>query len=157
MQFKGQTHLIKVALPHPTITRQELQALFERAYFDRFQVELSEIRAVLVNVNTSVIGRRRRVDLSALIDTSAAKTTLAEAEIGTRPVYFDGGLLETAIYDRDLLPLGAAIAGPTVIEQSDSTVLIEPGLTATGDDQGNLTIDVPLIATRRHDERDAAA
>jgi len=44
-----------------------------------------------------------------------------------------------------------------VIEQSDSTVLIEPGLTATGDDQGNLTIDVPLIATRRHDERDAAA
>ena len=34
----------------PDVTREELQALFEEAYFERFQVRLPEIRAVLVNL-----------------------------------------------------------------------------------------------------------
>ena len=58
MQFRGQTHLIRIAIPVADVTREELQALFEEAYFARFQVRLPEIRAVLVNLVTSVIGRR---------------------------------------------------------------------------------------------------
>ncbi|MCX7351576.1 MAG: hydantoinase/oxoprolinase family protein, partial [Alphaproteobacteria bacterium] len=46
MQFRGQTHLIRVALPNRDVSRATLQALFEAAYFQRFQVELPEIRAV---------------------------------------------------------------------------------------------------------------
>ena len=42
----------------PTFDREELQELFEKAYFARFKVELPEIRANLVNLNTSVIGVR---------------------------------------------------------------------------------------------------
>ena len=55
MQFRGQTHLIRVALPAPDIDRATLQELFEAAYFRRFQVRLPEIRAVVVNLVTSVI------------------------------------------------------------------------------------------------------
>ena len=59
MQFVGQTHLLRVALPAADASRETLQALFEAAYFARFQVELPTIRAVLVNLVTSVIGERR--------------------------------------------------------------------------------------------------
>ena len=49
MQFRGQTHLIRVAIPdaddHPG---RALQALFEEAYFARFQIRMPEIRATLV-------------------------------------------------------------------------------------------------------------
>jgi N-methylhydantoinase A len=36
-RFRGQTHLIRVALPSPNIDRAALQELFEAAYFRRFQ------------------------------------------------------------------------------------------------------------------------
>ena len=53
MQFRGQTHLIRVALPSATISREELQALFEEAYFARFRVRLPEILAVLVGMGSA--------------------------------------------------------------------------------------------------------
>jgi N-methylhydantoinase A len=52
MQFQGQSHILSIALPRAQATREELQQLFERAYFARFGVELPEIRAVLVNLHT---------------------------------------------------------------------------------------------------------
>jgi N-methylhydantoinase A len=142
MQFRGQTHLIRVALPRPDVTRAEIQALFEEAYFARFQVRLPEIRAVLVNVNTSMIGRRRGFPLATLLETKTRTTRLADAVIGERPVYADGAWRTAKIYSRDVLPVGASIAGPAVIQQIDSTTVVEPGATATVDAIGNLRIRV---------------
>lgn len=139
MQFIGQTHLLRVALPGPTPTVEELQTLFEAAYFQRFRVELPEIRANLVNINTSVIGRRPEIDLSLLIDAAGRKATLAEAQTDTRKVWFDGWR-ETPIYWRDFLPADASIEGPAIIEQMDTTILIEPGDRASQDHDGNIII-----------------
>lgn len=142
MQFRGQTHLIRVALPRPEVTREEIQALFEAAYFARFQVRLPEIRAVLVNLNTSVIGRRRSFPLAALIDGAARKSEADAAVIGRRPLFADGGWHEAKVYDRDLLPIDACLSGPAVIQQIDATTVLEPGSTATVDAIGNLRIKV---------------
>ncbi|GJD62096.1 hydantoinase/oxoprolinase family protein [Methylobacterium frigidaeris] len=141
MQFRGQTHLIRVALPSPGIDRATLQELFEAAYFRRFQVRLPEIRAVVVNLVTSVIGRRRPFPLAALLD-EAHRTDLAGARLGTRPVYAGGAWHEAAIYAREALPPGAEIAGPAVIQQIDATTVVEPGATARVDAIGNLRIRV---------------
>ena len=139
MQFIGQTHLLRVALPGPLPTKEELQTLFEAAYFQRFHVELPEIRANLVNVNTSVIGRRPEIDLSLLIDAAGRKASFTEAQTNTRKVWFDGWH-ETPIYWRDFLPPDAVIEGPAIIEQMDTTILIEPGDRATQDHDGNIII-----------------
>ncbi|MFZ9948560.1 MAG: hypothetical protein ACO3FX_02985 [Gemmobacter sp.] len=61
---------------------------------------------------------------------------------GTRPVWFAGGWAETPVYWRDHLPDAARIEGPAIIEQMDTTILIEPGDVATGDGRGNLIIAV---------------
>src|SRR5690606_6006276 len=90
MQFVGQTHLLNVPLPGPEVDRETLQELFETAYFARFKVRLPEIRANLVNLNTSVIGVRGDIDLSTLIDPSGRAANLEEARSETRPVWFDG-------------------------------------------------------------------
>ncbi|WP_407528677.1 hydantoinase/oxoprolinase family protein [Methylobacterium oryzisoli] len=141
MQFRGQTHLIRVAIPSPDIDRAALQTLFEAAYFRRFQVRLPEIRAVVVNLVTSVIGRRRTLPLAALLDPES-RTTLAEARLGTRALHADGRWHEAAVYARERLPEGARVAGPAVIQQVDATTVIEPGATATVDPIGNLRIRV---------------
>ena len=90
MQFRGQTHLIRVAFPRADVSREEIQALFETAYFARFQVELPEIRAVLVNLVTSVIGKRRAFPIASLIDPVERASKVADAVIGERQLFADG-------------------------------------------------------------------
>src|SRR6185295_6334922 len=68
MQFQGQSHMLTVSLPGPEVTRDQIQTLFDKAYWDRFGVELPEIRAVLDNLHTAVIGLRPRLDLKVLYD-----------------------------------------------------------------------------------------
>jgi N-methylhydantoinase A len=142
MQFVGQTHLLNVPLPGPEVDRETLQRLFEEAYFARFKVRLPEIRANLVNLNTSVIGVRPGVDLATLIDPAGRAKRLEDALMERRPVWFDGAWVETPVYDREKLPLDAVVEGPAVLEQLDCTTVLEPGDRATMDLDGNIIVEV---------------
>jgi N-methylhydantoinase A len=142
MQFRGQTHLIRVALPSPRITRQELQHLFETAYFARFQVRLPEIKAAVINLNTSVVGKRRQFPVELLLDGAQRAKSLDGARTGKRRLYAGDGWTEAAVYSRDALPIGAKIEGPAIIEQVDATTVIEPNSMATVDPIGNLRIEL---------------
>lgn len=51
--------------------------------------------------------------------------------------------METPVYRREALPADAAIPGPAVIQQLDTTILVEPGSEATTDALGNLVLSVP--------------
>ena len=141
MQFQGQSHILSVAIPDPDITLPALRALFEAAYWQRFGVELPEIRPVLVNLHTAVIGRRKPVSLKA-IAAAAPKASLKEAEVGRRPVWFTGGWVDTPVYRREWLPDGATFTGPAIVEQLDCTTVIEPGTDALLDAIGNLILKV---------------
>jgi N-methylhydantoinase A len=133
MQFQGQSHILSIDLPRPHASREELQQLFERAYFDRFGVELPEIRAVLVNLHTAVIGLRPRMQLR-LLERAAPGATVS------RPVWFEQGWLDTPVYQREALP--AKVAGPAIIEQLDCTTVLQPGNLAQADSAGNLLVTV---------------
>lgn len=142
MQFQGQTHLIRVFVPARGLTREDLRRRFDEAYDRRFQVRLPELAATVVNANTSVIGRRRALDLAILLDDSARASTLEDAVVARRAIFVNGVWVETAIFDRAKLPLDARIQGPAIVEQSDSTTFIEPGCVATLDAIGNLRIRI---------------
>jgi N-methylhydantoinase A len=59
-----------------------------------------------------------------------------------RPVYFkETGWVETPIYRRASLALGAALDGPAVLEEVDSTTLVLAGQVAHVDPTGNLMIE----------------
>jgi N-methylhydantoinase A len=144
MQFQGQSHILPVAIADPSLTLAELRRLFEAAYWQRFGVELPEIKPVLVNLHTAVIGKRKGVSLASIAAAQPA-ATLAQAQRGTRPVWFEqGGWLETPLYVRERLPLDAAFAGPAIIEQIDCTSVIEPGNRVERDAIGNLVVTVGL-------------
>lgn len=139
MQFVGQTHLLRVRLPSATPSREEMQQLFEAAYHARFRVELPTIRANLVNLNVSVIGERPALDLSRLIDPAGRRETAEPAS--TRRVWFEGWH-ETPVYWRDHLPMKIDLQGPAIIEQMDTTVVVDPDAWVTQDADGNLIVEV---------------
>jgi N-methylhydantoinase A/oxoprolinase/acetone carboxylase beta subunit len=53
-----------------------------------------------------------------------------------------GGYVDAKVYDRHALPLGSTLEGPAIVEQSDTTIVIEPGWRAEVVKGGNLLITV---------------
>ncbi|MGR3515002.1 MAG: hydantoinase/oxoprolinase family protein [Paracoccaceae bacterium] len=139
MQFVGQSHVVRVDLENGRPTREALRARFEEVYWARFKVELAEIHARIVNVNCSVVGASDPVDLARFVDPSGRETVATPS--GARSVIFEDGARETPVYWRDHLPLDSVIAGPAVVEQMDTTLLIEAGWVARGDVLGNLIVE----------------
>ena len=85
------------------------------------------------------IGERPALDLSRLIDPEGRKEGAEPS--ATRRVWFDGWR-DTPVYWRDHLPLRIGLQGPAVIEQMDTTVVVDPGARVTSDADGNLIIEV---------------
>jgi len=155
MQFRGQTHILSVHLDPADLSPAALRRAFEAAYDARFAVRLPEIAAVVVNLETTVIGRRRRVDLAALAPrrerTAQATSDPAPADPAVaapgapaprRPVRFAGAWVDTPVVDRGTLAPGTRVDGPAIVSQMDTTVVLEPGDRATADAVGNLVVVV---------------
>ena len=142
MQFIGQTHILRIDLPNSNPDLDYLQKSFEKAYLNRFKVKLSEIKANIVNVNTTVQGHKSPFDISLLNNEPHKSWNLNEALLENRKVYFKDKFLNTPIYSRDKMPLEFEIKGPAIIEQMDTTTLIEPDDRVFGDNLGNMFIEV---------------
>ena len=138
--YRGQSHVFRVAVPGRGFTHEGVAAALAERYKERFHIELHEMRPVLASLRTTVIGRRRAFDLELL---GGASAEAASAEpVARRAVYFGDESVETPIYARERLGPGARITGPAIVQQSDATIVIDPGATATLDRLGNLVIEV---------------
>jgi len=117
-------------------------ASFARLYRDRFDVDLSEMTPMLAALRTTVLGRR----------VSTGGLRLSSDVAGVRPprrvrrARFDGAWLQATIVARDSLRQGDTLTGPAIVEQLDTTTVIEPGDVAVIDSQGNLVI---TLASRK--------
>jgi N-methylhydantoinase A len=137
MSYIGQTHTIAVPLSTATPDALSIRAAFEKAYVAAFGRLLDGIPARVLTLKVAVIGRRPKIDLLRLAPVGGS---VDAARTGTREAWFDGGWRETAIYDRLVLPVGASIEGPAILEQPDATTVIEPDLVGCVDRFGNLIV-----------------
>jgi N-methylhydantoinase A len=137
MQFAGQTHVLTVPIARTDFAREELAETFERAYRDRFGVELREMRALVMSLRTAVIGRRPPIALEGLVGAGGPGEPAS-----MRPVWFGGRWHDTPIYRRERLPAGTTFTGPAIVEQLDATTVIEPGDRVKVDALGNLEIAI---------------
>ena len=146
MQFLGQSHILQVPLDTATPGLDDLARLFAAAYWERFAVKLPEIRPVLVNLHTAVLGHRPAVPLTQLAASDDRAATVEGARETSRDVWFEeGGWQATPVYRRERLPEGAAFDGPAIVAQFDSTTVIEPSQSAKLDEFGNLLVSVALL------------
>jgi N-methylhydantoinase A len=116
-----------------------LQRAFEAAYAAQYGDTVGRRAVRVVTARVAVVGVRPPVSLEAPINGSGAG--LASARRGARPIYFEDGFHETPVYDRWRLPRGTTLAGPAVIEQSDTTTVLVPGMRARVDEHGNLIVE----------------
>ena len=140
MLYLGQTHTINVDLemPDTELRPDAIQMAFDRAYRATYGRLLAGIPVRIMNYRVAVIGRRTKLDMKLFAPENGASPEVCQT--GERNIYANGQWLRAGVFDRLRLNIGAVIDGPAVLEQSDATIYVDPGLQARVDDYGNLII-----------------
>jgi 5-oxoprolinase (ATP-hydrolysing)/N-methylhydantoinase A len=144
MRLAGQLHEINVPLPPGTLdaaASPALRAAFATAYAARYT-------QVYEGVPVEIVGLRIRARgpipaLSAREESSAKTGAVLK---GSRRAWFDGGFIDTPVYDRYALAVGSTLAGPAIVEEREATTIIPPGDTLTVGVGGMLRIAIGVAA-----------
>jgi N-methylhydantoinase A len=138
MLYLGQTHTVAVPLDlSGPLTQEAAQAAFDAAYLAAYGRLLDAIPVRLLNYRVAVTGRRPHFDMAVFAPPTG---TIEDCQRGSRAVRADGVDLAVKVYERLDLPEGAVIPGPAILEQPDTTIFIDPGLTGRVDGFGNMII-----------------
>ena len=138
-RYRGQEHTVRVPVAGGPISAAALEAEFHELHRRTYTFDLEGDAAVeLVTFHVSAHGRAPR---EAALPRPSAAAGSTPAPKRPRVVDFDlDGTHETAVYERDDLPIGFSAPGPLVIEEPTTTTLVHPGQTLEVDDFGNLVI-----------------
>jgi N-methylhydantoinase A len=138
MRYVGQAYELEIPIPVPVTPEKlpEILAAFHAVHERVYGYARARQPAEFVNfraVHTYPLPR------PAVTPAAPSTGSVADARLGERPAYFDA-FVPTAIYERARLPRGARLAGPAIVEQSDTTTVIPPGVTALVDQAGTLRL-----------------
>ena len=140
IRYSGQSMEVRVAAPSGQVDRAFLDGLiatFHAAHLRTFGYNYSgEQKVELVNFCVSGFGLIERPQMPE----QAQRTDIIPAHKAMRPIYFDGALRQTPIYERDSLAADMRLQGPAVIEEFGSTTVIFPGQELAVDPHGILII-----------------
>jgi len=136
MSYAGQIHALRVTI-EANWSMAQMVAAFHDTYRREYGNTLGDIPVVIVSLKTAVSGVRAQP-----VSTPAQTADAGKARAtGMRPVYFEGWR-DTPIYDRPTLLPGQSFSGPAIIEQADTTTVIEPGMVARVDGFGNILVEM---------------
>jgi N-methylhydantoinase A/oxoprolinase/acetone carboxylase beta subunit len=145
-RYAGQGYELRVEAPSGVVdagwsaaVRDAFEARHEREYFGRFP----DLGVQLVTVRVTGVGRMPAVHWPGLQQRDDGSAPAPRLEHGVVfPV--DGGAerVPTQVLQRAALRSGDELAGPAVIEQPDSTILVPPGARARVDQIGNVILEV---------------
>jgi N-methylhydantoinase A len=143
MRYMGQEHTVKVPIPGGDLTEKDLQEINERfhqlhehAYTFRLESPVE-----LVNFHLTALGQVEKPRFTRKVSVQASKRPSVEAYKGERQVIFDSGFVKTPTYERDLLPVGATLSGPLIVEEPAATTVVFPGQRLGVDEYGFLHIE----------------
>lgn len=146
MRYIGQGHEVRVTLPNHPLTAADgetIQAEFEQTYrqlYGRFgppvPIEL---------INWRVISSGPTPDLRLQTENTNGGDA-AFAHKGSRRAWFPEakGYVDTPIYDRYRLAVGARFHGPAIVEERESTVIVGGGVCHI-DEQRNLVVEIERL------------
>jgi len=137
MRYAGQWR--SLAVPLSAGLRQAVAA-FHSEHAREYNFRRDDAPVEIFRLAVRATATTPKPDLRALASPNGGPA----AATGGRMVAFEGHshAVETPVFRRDALRPGATLAGPAVIDQLDSTVLVEPGATASVDDYLNLRLDL---------------
>jgi N-methylhydantoinase A len=141
MRYVGQVHECTVDIGTFEInakTIDKVKEAFHRRHEELYTYAERHSAVEVVNIESTLYGRIEKPKAPRLKSGGAA----AKALKGHRKAIFNasGKVTRTPIYNGGKLGAGAVVAGPAIIEEVTTTVVIEPGWTAKLDVSGSYVI-----------------
>lgn len=136
LRYPGQADEIEIVLEDEArqgLTPARLLELFHEEHRRHYGFDEPDSPIQTSTVRVAVIGQVAPVTLPEAAAATPAPT-------GHRRIRHRQAWLEAPVYDRAALGPGAAISGPAVIDQADTTILVLPGWSATADRLGTLRL-----------------
>ena len=142
MRYLSQRYEVNVVLPPGPLGPEllgQLHDAFYAAYRQHYGREIREVPVETVSWRLTVSGPPPKLDVTW---PSQGDSDAATAAKGRRPAVFAGGdaAVDCPVYERSRLAPGAAISGPAIIEDHESTAVIPPGARFEVDDLRMLVI-----------------
>ncbi|MQA06815.1 MAG: hydantoinase/oxoprolinase family protein [Streptosporangiales bacterium] len=114
----------------------ELRTAFDAAHLERYGFADDDATLEIVAVRVTATAPMAESTTEERTPPSAAA-----APERYRTAYIAGDWHETPVYRRDALPIDTPLAGPLIVEQLDSTVVVAAGQRCTADADGFLRIE----------------
>jgi N-methylhydantoinase A len=142
--YRRQGYEIRVPVPAGALgphSQSAIRQAFEQAYGAIYGHVLPDLEIDVVSWRVVAEGPRPALRSPGV---EAASTAEDSALKGRRPAYMPEfeGFAEVPVYDRYRLVPGDAFAGPAIVEERESTVVIGPDTSARVDDALNLIADL---------------
>ena len=144
MRYVGQGHEVSVSLPDGVLSTARLPqiaAAFENIYRGLYGRKGPDVPLEVINWRVVASGPRPEMNLKLPRDRAKKGS---DARKGSRQAYFpeQGGFVETAIYDRYTLDPGTEFAGPAIVEERESTLIIGARGRARVDERFNVIVEL---------------
>ena len=143
LRYLGQHHEVTVPFAVDALRSDGLTAI-EEAFHARHE-ELYGFASAgrpmeIVNLRATVVGRRPTRALAA----ATATATTAAPQKGVRDAYIPstGRLERVPVYDGETMQAGQRLAGPAIVEESTTTVVVPEGWGLELDTSGNFVLEV---------------
>ena len=141
VRYVGQSFELTVDCPSLTgrgdLTRS-IASEFYAAHLQRFGYADRALPVEVVNLRLKL---ELAVDKPHLEPASDGGRDASRAAMGNVEVVFAQGAVDTMLYDRDRLQTGNRIAGPALLLQLDTTIVVPPGWAGEVDPYGNLLLE----------------
>ncbi len=141
MRYEGQEHTVKVAVPATRVDAgmiERIQEIFRDEYEREYSYRLSS-QIEVVNFHIAAVIPVERVTAA---EPGKTGRNVGDCVRSERLVDFGPfGVHRTAIYERALLEPGMIIEAPAIIDEPDTTIIVDSGR-ARVDDFGNIRIEV---------------
>ena len=137
VRYVGQFSEVEVPVPETEMTDAAVAALareFHRIHESLNGYSMPDAAAEIVNLR--VVGRGESDAEPALEPGGAAGKALT----GRRNAFFEEGFREVPVYDGHRLASGEDVAGPAIVEQETTTVVVPREYQLTGDAFGNYLV-----------------
>ncbi|MCC6887775.1 MAG: hydantoinase/oxoprolinase family protein [Hyphomicrobiales bacterium] len=143
LRYIGQGHEVSVTLPDGVLTAADLDrigAAFERAYADLYGRKGPDVPLEVINWRVVASGPAPEAQIKLPRHGAAGR----DPRKTPRKAYFPecGGYVETAVYDRYALSPGMHLAGPAIVEERESTLIIGANARAQVDERLNIIVEL---------------
>jgi N-methylhydantoinase A len=142
MRYVGQGHEVSVPLPDGPLSERHMgniQSAFEEVYRSLYGRKGPDVPLEVINWRVVARGPNPAMDFRLPRETNGGKSALK----GNRRAYFPeaGGYIDTPVYDRYSLAPGTTFAGPAIVEERESTLIVGPSGGGRVDEHWNVIVE----------------